>query len=118
MTRRIVKLAERAALKSPSDFRIGAVLYKGNRVLGIGFNDMSKTHPKSRTMEFKRHAELAALLRADPREVKGSSIYVHRLRWDGFVGLAKPCKYCLSMLLDAGVRHIAWSEQFGLLAQR
>lgn len=119
MTSRIVGLAIREAETSTDRFRVGAVVYRGSRILGLGFNSMDKTHPKSPHPYHSIHAEFDALLDAVNSQaytsfnwsetLHGADIYVHRLKADGTPGLAKPCVYCYQMLRMAGIRKIGYS---------
>lgn len=108
-TRRIVALAEAAARKSEWVWLVGAVVYKGSKILAVGTNDHLRTHPKS-WHEFKsRHAEFNAIIQVDRQDLKGASIYVSRLGRDGLIHNAKPCPACEKMLAWAEIRHVEWS---------
>lgn len=112
----ILSLAIRAAERSKDRWRVGAVIYSGSRILGIGSNDMTRTHTRSGHPFKTIHAETAALLRAANGNagsfrgfLRGSRIYVHRLRRDGLPGLAAPCQHCQSTLRFAGISRIEYS---------
>ena len=74
---------------------------KKNNVLSIGENNYNKSHPYMAKMamacgEDKKiflHAEIAAIVKC--RELKkADSIYIHRIRNNGDIELANPCKIC------------------------
>lgn len=118
MTSRIVALAIREAKTSRSKFRVGAVVFRGSRILGLGFNSMATTHPKSPHPYKSVHAEFDAVLSAVHNFnsgfgwndiLHGTDIYIHRLKADDTPGLAKPCVYCYRMLGMAGIRKIGYS---------
>lgn len=94
--------------------RVGAVVYQRSRVLGLGSNFQHKTHPKS-THPFGRiHAELAAIIDAMRYDrfrnsLIGTSIYVARLKKDGSLGLAKPCRWCQELIHRVGIKEVTWS---------
>jgi deoxycytidylate deaminase len=92
---------------------MGAVIAKGNKVLGLGFNDPFKTHPKSNTRYQYIHAELSAILNTAREDLKGSSIYVYRLGCKEAPLLAKPCPHCMELIKRSGIKHIFYSTYGG-----
>jgi deoxycytidylate deaminase len=117
MKPRFFRLARKIALTSDSKFRVGAVLIKGNSIMGMGCNDMTKSHPLmteyssgTRKPLIKVHAELAACRGWTPKEVDNRfSLYIFRVRKDGSQGLAKPCDTCFRIIQEAGVSRIYFS---------
>ncbi len=107
---RIINLAIRTALKSSHNFRLGAVVYKGKRVINQGFNKARKTHTMSKHPYSTIHAEVDAIIGVRKHDLVGASIYIHRLLRTGEAGLAKPCRYCMSLLEDVGIEKVDWSE--------
>lgn len=110
----IIKLARRLAVNNDraEPYKMSALIYDGNKVLGIGLNKPYKTHPKAWTPYKTIHAEFDAILdatRCDDR-MNGKSMYVHRVRRDGLNGLAKPCVTCQRMLAWVGIREVHWSK--------
>lgn len=113
----IVKVAIEQAKKSAHRFRVGAVIYLPNRhqgILGSGFNNADKTHPKSPHPFRSIHAEFSAFLHAYrlSDDLSDCSVYVHRLLANGEPGLAKPCMWCWELLVKIGVEedNIYWSK--------
>ena len=110
----IWKLAEYEATLSPHRFRVGAVVFRNKYALGSGHNNHLKTHPKSPHPFKTIHAEFAAVTNALGNFFEGAvsngRILVVRLKADGTYGLAKPCKYCMFMLNQVGIKDINWSE--------
>ena len=119
-TNRIVSIARKAALRSRDRYNVGAVVYRGSRILGVGTNDMLKTSPLSFHAFKSRHAEFNAIRRAvgtdafnvGRREcrISGASIYVHRVGRDGLDHCAKPCEACQKMIAWAEIKNVEWSE--------
>lgn len=107
---KIAKLAARHS--TASNFRIGAVIAKGRKVLGVGFNDPFKTHPKSNTPYQFIHAELAALINARC-DVTGAVIYVFRAGQNERPLLAKPCEHCMELIKRAGIKAVFFSIHGG-----
>ena len=106
---RIQKLAISCAFQSPHRFRMGAVIFKKNKILGFGWNKGSKTHPKANTPFKSIHAEFDAILNSKEK-IKGSSIYIHRLLRNNHPGLAKPCKFCEHLIKTYGIKEITFSR--------
>ena len=105
----IIEVAHRCALKSCHRFRLGAVIFKGTRILGIGWNK-PKTHPRANTPYNTIHSEFAAVLKVvSPQALKKASLYVHRVGRDQLVHLAKPCKHCSAMLAGIGLNDVFYS---------
>lgn len=105
----VIKAARKSALRSSYRFRLGAVIYRKNVILGVGVNNHLKTHPKSSTFHNRTHAELAAIISVPEGKLKGASIYVHRLRRDGLDGISRPCKHCMRLLMSVGIKDINYS---------
>ena len=106
----IVELAIKEAKKSNHDFRLGAVIYKGKKIINAGFNHTHKTHPISKHPYSTIHAEVDAIIGVRRHDMNGASIYVHRLLKNNKPGLAKPCRHCESLLNDIGIKKIYWSN--------
>ena len=90
--------------------KVGAVLFRRNRVLGRGFNKTTN-HPfqfrwnhKSTTL----HAEMHALLLAskDREHLDGASIAVARRARNGLNGCSFPCNRCMPALLHSGIASV------------
>lgn len=120
MKRLAYKLAVTAAKNSPSRFRVGSVIYCGSRIIGVGSNEMSRTHPKSPHPFLAVHAEFMAVINASRHGnnylngvefLRGMDIYTHRLKKDGSTGLAAPCPHCFKMLRGLGIRRINYSRE-------
>ena len=82
----------------------------------IGWSHGTKTHSKS-NQEYKSiHAEFHAILKALSKEpdLRKASMYVYRtIRSDNGRGLAKPCKQCLDLINENGIKHIYFSAPDG-----
>ena len=116
-------LAYTVAKQSPSRYRLGAVVAKGNRVLGVGFNNQGKTHPIMRKYdpgEFRPggiHAEVKACQGASYRELSNAEIYVARILRSGEPALAKPCEICQRFLRAMGVKKAYYSMPEGRMGK-
>lgn len=96
--------------------KLGAVIVKKNKILGIGFNKV-KTHTKSPHKFNMLHAEISAILNTDPKDLEGSSIYVYRERKDGKLGNARPCIYCYQLIYKYKIKKIYYSSEDGFMKE-
>lgn len=107
-----LKLARDAATKSESKYKIGCVIAKKNKPLGIGYNNMSKTHPKSKTYGGFIHAEFYAILQIlnNRTDCRNSTVYLYRIKSDGSMGTSYPCSTCYKLLIEFGIRDIVYTS--------
>lgn len=92
-------------------YRLGAALFRGSRLIATGTNKI-KTHPKSPNPYRMVHAEVDALLRADPDLISGSAMFVVRLLKNTNFAPSKPCECCWQMAVGLGVRRITFYDEF------
>lgn len=108
-----LELAARVAAKSQfGRVRIGAVVARRGRVISVGFNQ-AKTHPLTIQFDYKPnvgiHAELDAVLGIEKEKLRGSTLYVVRIKMDGSWGLARPCKGCQGLIQHLELGEVVWS---------
>lgn len=110
-----------------------AMIYSGNKLLAIGFNQ-DRQHPRQnrflRTDEerqnIKLHAEVDAINKVisgfGPEILKDATIYVARAKFpDGvthkrgrkpfLVGDSKPCESCSRAIKHFGIKNVFWTEE-------
>jgi deoxycytidylate deaminase len=92
----------------------GAVVVKGGRVVGTGFNknrnsplNVSEDHIKTHCSE---HAEVSAIKDAD-FNVKNAVIYVARVSKRGENRNSKPCDICFKIIKDNGIKKIIYTVE-------
>lgn len=102
-----LRLAMRIAEQSDCSTRHGAVIVKGGRVLGVGFNKVRNTSQLD-VYEYNIHAEIDALRNA--KNAKGATIYVARINRKGQYRMSLPCSKCLCALEKAQVKKIVFTE--------
>ena len=107
---RIARLMSRRS--NASSFKFGSVLAHGREIIGVGSNDVVKTHPRSNTTHAHIHAELSAILNAREK-IAGSTLYVFRAGHKERPLLAKPCRHCQALLLKEGVKYVCFSTSGG-----
>lgn len=105
-------LAVKEALKVDKQFRVGAVIFKGKRVISRGRNfyqrGSKRLNPKFSPWPGSIHAEVDSILKAR-RDLKGCSIIVVRLGRNDQLRIAKPCKYCKMYLDHVGIKDIYYT---------
>ena len=108
MNKYISKAATLSLLSTHHTYKIGCVIVKHNKVLGMGYNKL-KTHPMA-PHEYKyTHAEFMAAYKAN-NDIKGATVYVFRQQKSGQMACAKPCKSCWNYLLALGVKEVVYSD--------
>lgn len=108
---RMFNLAKKIARSSTApNFKVSAILCKGNKVLGVGFNNVYKSHPLVKdTKSGKIHAELAAILNAKSENLRRSSVYLWRHGREEKPLLITPCEHCRTLLINAGIHTIYYA---------
>jgi deoxycytidylate deaminase len=110
-------LAKHASCKSDHhSHKMGCVIAKGNKVLGVGHNVM-KTHPKSPHKYKSIHAEFMAAINAG-YDIEGATAYIFRQQKDGTWAMAKPCEYCWKFLVELGVKEVVYSFEGSFKQER
>lgn len=112
--------------------RLGAVLVYKNKVMSVGWNN-TKTNPLQQELNQHRnldsnvheinnslHAEVTCLLRARGLNIEysKSSLFVYRIKKDGSSGLSRPCKGCMSLIKELGIKNIYYSTESGWAYER
>lgn len=110
--RRFLRLASNLALSSDCNFKHGAVVVRGGRVISTGINRF-KNHPKVVSPEHVKewcsvHAEIDALRKL--KDARGATIYVARVGKRGNQTISRPCSRCYDALRDAGVTKVVYTN--------
>lgn len=110
---RWISLATDQAVAAPHHkWKVGAVIVRSGRVLGMGVNRY-RNHP-TMVMSLEGvsyHAEEVAIRRAG--DVTGATIYVARITKSGHIGMAMPCERCQSLLHESGIHTAVWTTPTG-----
>ncbi len=110
-----LKYAEKAAYLSSNDkFRVGAAIFRGRRLISMGWNNTWKTHPDSKARFQAVHAEFEAIKGNYKYDLIGATLYVVRLSNANRRGMAKPCKHCQEVIAASGIRNVVYTDQNGL----
>jgi deoxycytidylate deaminase len=115
--RAFLSVARYFATKSASRNTHGAVVVKGGRVLGTGFNK-DRNHPRVVSPEHIKtdcsfHAEQLAIRDAG-ENLKGAKIYVARVNRHGDDRDSQPCSRCLLLIQAAGIKKIIYTSEKGI----
>lgn len=115
-------VAAAAATQSNAPFtrtKMGAALFDGSRLVGIGFNTYFKSHPEhlihgrvGRCFE-NTHAEQSALIKRKHYEDRNLVMYVWRELGSGEPACSRPCSMCESLMRQAGVRKVRFLDEEG-----
>lgn len=102
------------AAKSKGKFRIGAILWQGSKIKGMGRNffnlDLCEKEGKRKG---GLHAEALAIIRGNSNRVdwKKATLTVARVGRNGIVRNAKPCKDCMRLIRKIGIKNVCWTKE-------
>lgn len=111
---RYINLASKIAEKSTSKYRLGCIIVKKGKIVSVGYNSTSKTHPKSRTWGNYLHSEIRALISLSKEDSNNATVYVARIRKDSSYAISKPCPVCYEALKVAGIKFIVYTDNNGI----
>jgi len=111
-----LSVARYFATKSSSRNTHGAVVVKGGRVLGTGYNK-DRNHPlfvspEHIKTECSTHAEESAIRDAG-YDVRNAVIYVARVNKHGEDRNSKPCPKCAKLIQDSGIKRVVFTTEAG-----
>lgn len=114
--------ARDSAMASTLKQRVGAILVKGNRVIASGTNQLRhQSTLRTGHWQGSLYAEIDCILNAirtgqkdSPeymarRKIKGSTMFVVRLKADDSFGLALPCEDCFEVIQGSKVKKVYFS---------
>lgn len=108
------------ALRSKCRQRHAATIVKGGSFIASAVNVMKNNPRDFDNMEYNHdgvsisvHAEVAAMRKCSPEKLKGATIYVSRMANCGKPLLSKPCPKCHAALVEAGIRRVVYTDEFG-----
>lgn len=104
---------------------ITATAYSKNRILSVGQNSYTKSHPRQQQLALKvgqphrvyLHAETLALLRAIRLKQQVVLLEVTRYGVNGNMLLARPCAMCRLAIGEAGVREVRYTSPDGWITE-
>ena len=102
----LIKTAYKEALKGrhPSQ-KVGAVLYKGGRIIGRASNMSRPFGLDNRGF----HAEERLLNKCSKEKLDGATVVVVRTNLKGCISsMSRPCPTCYNLLVESGVKKIVY----------
>lgn len=113
----IINKCIETAYKSDYKLKIGAVVFKGKRILSTGYNSIRSSRMSNKHKNFinSLHAEQHALLNLDWSKLKGCSILVMKVSKTGKLSNAKPCPLCSKLLNHVGIKDIYYTNEQGVI---
>ncbi len=107
-----LSVARYLATKSVSKQKHGAIVVKGGRVLGTGYNK-DRNHPDYVSAEHIKthcsvHAEVEAIRDAG-WNVKGAVLYVARVNNHGKDRYSKPCDRCAVVIEETEIKKVIYT---------
>lgn len=109
-----MSVARYLASKSKARMKHGAIIVKGGRVVGTGFNKnrnsplvVSENHIKTHCSE---HAEISAIKDAS-FNVKNAVIYIARVNKNGMDRNSKPCNQCFDVISKLGIKKVIYTVE-------
>ncbi len=100
--------------------RVGCAIVYHNKIISTGCNK-NLTHPLQKKYDryrsipdkypHKLHAETDAIRHIIDLDIDWSkvSIYVYRKKKSGSFGIARPCKSCMKLIKDLGIRYVYYT---------
>ena len=102
-------------LSEHQKYKVGAVIFKGNRILSSGHNSKRSSSIPTRFKKFKNslHAEQCALNGMNWKKLKGASILVVRTNLNGNISKSYPCEYCLKTIKHIKLKWLYYTNREG-----
>lgn len=109
-----------------SDFpkvNVGAIVVNKHRIISSGCNSAQRTHRIQVEYNKKRfnepstgmlHAEISALLPLiNKTDLSKADVYVYRELRNGNLGMSRPCKACMALIKELGIRKVFYTTNDG-----
>lgn len=108
-----MSVARYFATKSEAKKKHGAIIVKGGRVLGTGYNKNTNNpnivSPEHIKTSCSRHAEIEAI-RDSGGSVRNAVLYVARVNNRGDDRDSKPCILCQKAIQSHGIKRVIYTE--------
>lgn len=115
--RSYLSVARYLATKSIARNTHGAIIVKGGRVMGAGYNKNRNSplivSPEHIKTDCSYHAEEVAIREAGEDNVRGAIIYVARVNKNGCDRDSKPCEKCAILIKKAGIKRVVFTTEAG-----
>jgi len=99
----LFKQVRHVALKSSMKVRVGALLIKNGKVIGVGYNTLKRDFYRKgqggyRSGKFSIHAEQACINSCNRKDLKGSTLILIKINKCGEIKEGGCCAMCSSIL--------------------
>jgi deoxycytidylate deaminase len=110
----LIKRSITVAQRSEYRWKHGAVVAKGNKVIGFAPNKF-RNSPHIDAENVSVHAEAAVIreLLKNYTDLKGTTIYIARVSRTGVPTISRPCVNCMRAIRDAGIKEIVYTNELG-----
>ena len=111
-------------LSNYKQHHLGCVAIYGHKIISSGYNS-NRTNPTQKKLNACRfteetphtvHSEVSCLLPLIGRrdiDFSRVQLYIWRNHADGTPGLARPCKSCMQLIKELGIRHVYYTNNGG-----
>lgn len=108
----LINRAVKIASQSTYRWKHGAVVAKGNKVLGFAPNKF-RNSPLVDEKNVSDHAERATLreLLKVHEDLRGCTIYIARIDSSGQTKISRPCEDCMKAIVAAGIKEIVYTNE-------
>ena len=104
---------------------ITARAFSKNRLLSVGQNSYTRSHPKQASLAKRAgepekvylHAEVSALLKCLRIKQQVVLLEIERYGASGKMLLARPCSICRIAIIEAGVRQVRYTSSDGWITE-
>lgn len=109
-----------------ANHRVGAIVARNSKIISFGLSSY-KTHPLQKKFAknpkaIHLHAEVDAiknaLRKARVEKLSKYTIYVARIKKDGTIATAKPCKGCARAIAHFGLKRVVYTTSNGGVVER
>lgn len=110
----LIKRAITVAERSMYRWKHGAVVAKGNKIIGFAPNKF-RNSPLIDVDNVSVHAEAAVireLLKNYP-DLRSTTIYIARINKAGDATISRPCSNCMKLIVEAGIKEIVYTNEIG-----
>ena len=109
----LIRRAVRVAQTSSYRWQHGAVVAKGNRVLGFAPNKFrnAPSVDENNVSDHAEHAVIRELLKSRD-DLRGCTIYIARINKARKTTMSRPCHNCMKAIVDSGIKEIVYTNEF------
>jgi deoxycytidylate deaminase len=111
---KLICRATEVARTSEYRWKHGAVVAKGNKLLGCAPNKF-RNAPLVDEQNVSCHAERAVIreLLKFRKDLRGCTIYIARINKAGFTTMSRPCEDCMEAIVNSGIKEFVYTNEIG-----